>query len=616
MSPEEFAEKLGRPKRNGRDWTCLCPAHDDHDPSLSIAERDGRLLFVCRAGCSQDNVIDALRSRGLWPPEVSAKKEIVATYNYRDEHGSLRYQVVRYAPKDFRQRRPNGAPDEFVWNMHGVEPLPYRLPELLADPDGTVFICEGEKDCDRLGELGFVTSCNHGGASKWRSEISCWFQDRDVVLLPDNDDPGRSHMADVAAKLAGIAKTIRTVTLPGLPDKGDVANWIADGGTAEELDALVADPKQDWRAWYAKDTKDIKHSEPPAPPWILSRLADWVGRIVEPRVFVMEDWLPLGEYVSLYGIAGARKTDFIIQALMASSAGLPFCGFPMGHYVTLGLFCEDSEEELVRRIDRIAAFYELTRADFTGFFWASLVGCDQTEFIHFDFGRMLPQDAFRLFEQQIAELGAGLAALDTIADFFGGEEISRRQVSQFLRMLNGCCFRHKCTIIGSRHPSRSGRNSGTFESGSTGWEGKERARLHLRDPAQDQDDAPAHQQHSNKRVLIRAKSNYAMPGEEIQLVFEDGGFKRFGGDVPRGHIRDLAADAKFLELLRSCNKLGRHIHDAASHPGQYAPKVFASHPERADFSQAEFKRAMDRLFAAGRISLKRDRSGKYFEENQ
>jgi len=301
---------------------------------------------------------------------------------------------------------------------------------------------------------------------------------------------------------------------------------------------------------------------------------------------------------------------------MAASAGLPFCGFPMRHYVTLGLFCEDTEEELDRRIERIAGFYGRSRADFTGFFWASLVGCDQTEFISFNFGRLFVEGAFRLFEQQIAEVGAGLAALDTIADFFGGEEVNRRQVSQFLRMLNGCCFRNHCTIIGSRHPSRSGRNSGTFESGSTGWEGKERARLHLRDPAHDRDDDPRHQQHSNKRILTRAKCNYAMPGEEIELVFEDGGFKRIDDNKPKGTLRDIAAKQKFLELLRKFNKTGRVVHNAANNPARYAPAVFARDDDSGGFSKGELKRAMDRLFDDEGIKLETGRNGARITENQ
>jgi putative DNA primase/helicase len=152
VTVEPTAEALARllgGRRKGRGWLCRCPAHDDHDPSLSIEDRGGRTVFVCRAGCKQGAVIAALRQSGLWPEleeDGGTKRRIVATYSYRDATGELRYQVVRSAPKDFRQRRPNGA--GFVWNMEGVKPLPYRLPELLADPVATVFIVEGEKDAD------------------------------------------------------------------------------------------------------------------------------------------------------------------------------------------------------------------------------------------------------------------------------------------------------------------------------------------------------------------------------------------------------------------------------------------------------------------------------------
>jgi hypothetical protein len=239
MNPAELAARLGKARREGREWRCRCPAHADHDPSLSITEHDGKLLVRCRAGCEQEAVIAALRQRGLWSKPVNEPPRIVATYAYRDEYGALRYQVVRLNPKRFFQRRPNGSASTFINNMEGVIPLPYRLPELLGDPDATVFIPEGEKDCDNLGELGLVATCNHGGAGKWRNELSRWLAGRHVVLLPDNDEPGRSHADDVAHKLAGIASSVRVIELPGLPAKGDVSDWIVAGGTPSDLEALV-----------------------------------------------------------------------------------------------------------------------------------------------------------------------------------------------------------------------------------------------------------------------------------------------------------------------------------------------------------------------------------------
>jgi len=65
VRPEELAERLGKPRRNGAEWYALCPAHADHEPSLSISQKGAKLLVYCRTGCSQDEVIEALRARGL-----------------------------------------------------------------------------------------------------------------------------------------------------------------------------------------------------------------------------------------------------------------------------------------------------------------------------------------------------------------------------------------------------------------------------------------------------------------------------------------------------------------------------------------------------------------------
>ena len=118
--------------------------------------------------------------------------------------------------------------------------MPYRLPELLAaDRALPAFIPEGEKDVDALRAIGLVATCNPGGAGKWRSDFAEYFRDRDVVILPDNDQAGRDHAADVRRKLQGVARSIRIIELPGLAEKGDVSDWLAAGGTAESLLVLV-----------------------------------------------------------------------------------------------------------------------------------------------------------------------------------------------------------------------------------------------------------------------------------------------------------------------------------------------------------------------------------------
>jgi putative DNA primase/helicase len=168
---------------------------------------------------------------------------MVATYDYRDERGDLVFQVCRFEPKDFRQRKPDGK-GGWAWSVKGLRRLPYRLPELLAAPtDRTVFIVEGEKDADRLAGLGLVATCNPGGAGKWRSDYNAFFVGRDAVILPDNDDAGRGHAQAVAANLAPIAARVWILERPGLPPKCDVSDWLAAGGTREELERLAAEAR-------------------------------------------------------------------------------------------------------------------------------------------------------------------------------------------------------------------------------------------------------------------------------------------------------------------------------------------------------------------------------------
>jgi len=215
---------------------------------------------------------------------------IVAVYDYTDAEGKLLYQTVRFQPKTFRQRRPAGGPtvpppqaagnsaggptaQAWIWNLDGVRRVPYRLPEVIAAD--TVFVVEGEKDADRLAGLfaeedpacgppppGAAKACpglrsggganlgrrpcrlaattNSEGAGKWRDALSPYFIDKNVVILPDNDEPGRNHAREVAAKLkAAGAASVKIAELPGVAPKGDVSDWLNNGGTKESLLEIV-----------------------------------------------------------------------------------------------------------------------------------------------------------------------------------------------------------------------------------------------------------------------------------------------------------------------------------------------------------------------------------------
>ena len=174
------------------------------------------------------------------PSPVKRKSSIVATYDYVDEHHNLIFQVVRFDPKDFRQRRPAEG-SKWIWKVSGLPKLLYRLPETIeaVAAKRTVFILEGEKGVNAVVGIGRDATCSPGGAGKWLPEHSAEMAGVDAIIMPDNDEPGRRHAELVAKLLKGIAARIRVLPLPGIPHGGDAFDWIASGGTAEQLQQLV-----------------------------------------------------------------------------------------------------------------------------------------------------------------------------------------------------------------------------------------------------------------------------------------------------------------------------------------------------------------------------------------
>lgn len=228
------------------------------------------------ATCNREAVA-WLESQGLKQPDVKpdpvrktgVKPKLSKAYDYIDEDGVLRYQVCRMEPKDFRQRRPAPDGNGWDWSVKGLVPLPYRLPDLLANPTATVLIVEGEKDADAIASLNLVATCNSGGAGKWPAEISQWFTGRKIVIIPDNDTAGRKHAQLVASELYSKAQSIRILTLPVTAEKQDVSDWLSSGGTRDQLIELCrAAPtwEPETLAISIPDAALSPDSDEPAPP--------------------------------------------------------------------------------------------------------------------------------------------------------------------------------------------------------------------------------------------------------------------------------------------------------------------------------------------------------------
>lgn len=247
---EKLRQLNCRPVKSGDGYKSFCPIHEadgsGHSPSLTIAAgRKVAVVVKCQAGCSQSELIKMLE---IAPePRQNDKPRLVATYSYRDPAGREIRQKLRFVPKDFRIRHQDAA-GKWVYRSGDGPAVLYHLPELkTAIAQGaTVFVVEGEKDADRLVALGLVATCNIEGAAKpeqrpkWKPEYTNQLSGAAcVVLVPDNDKPGRAHMRHVAGQLHGKVRSLQWLELPNLPDKGDVSDFLDAGHTLEEFRSLA-----------------------------------------------------------------------------------------------------------------------------------------------------------------------------------------------------------------------------------------------------------------------------------------------------------------------------------------------------------------------------------------
>ncbi|MDK2743479.1 MAG: DUF3987 domain-containing protein [Nitrospira sp. BO4] len=166
-------------------------------------------------------------------------------FGYYGENGKLLFQVVREelpdGRKTFKQRRPDGN-GGFIWTLEGVRRVPYRLPHILQETNAVVIFHEGEKAVEAAvaAVLPGVHTTTAGGANAARKTDFSAVKGREVIVCPDNDEPGERYVRDTGdmATAAG-ASCVKVLRLPGLPPKGDVVEWLQAGGTPEQFKALL-----------------------------------------------------------------------------------------------------------------------------------------------------------------------------------------------------------------------------------------------------------------------------------------------------------------------------------------------------------------------------------------
>jgi 5S rRNA maturation endonuclease (ribonuclease M5) len=258
------------------------------------------------------------------PSVTPNSSKVVKTYDYTDEQGNLIYQVVRYEPKDFRQRKPDGK-GGWDWSMEGVTRVLYRLASVLK---AQLVVCaEGEKDCDTLVELGFVATCNVGGAEKWLGAYSDFLAGKDIIIVPDNDEKGVSHAKIIADSLEDKANSIKVVAMPK-PYKDSTEFVQAQPDKLKAAEAI--------REMFEKAPHTLK----PLPLFSIQELERMYTKFQEqpgtnsislgnflPSFNAMRPFIP-GEVIMLIASTGVGKT-VVAQKIAISASPLPTLFFEL-----------------------------------------------------------------------------------------------------------------------------------------------------------------------------------------------------------------------------------------------------------------------------------------------
>jgi putative DNA primase/helicase len=308
--------------------TGACPVSQKHTkpghrPVMIYPPNSSWYCHDCKRGGS---VIDwVMHERGCDADEAmrllgggnNGAGEIVATYDYTDETGALLFQCVRFQPKDFRQRQPDGK-GGWIWNIEGVRRVLYRLAEVI--PERTVCVAEGEKDADHLRSLGFTATTNPMGAGKWRPEYAETLRGKDVVIfgdVGDEDGAGEKHTAQVIQSLPDVAGSIKHVKLPdGFHDVSDYIASLPKESAAETIRELIEQTphvdveslgKAQAEQWQEPQT--LPADMPAVPRFSFESLPDtlrpWIEDISE-RMQCPPDFPAVGAIIALGSLVGRK----------------------------------------------------------------------------------------------------------------------------------------------------------------------------------------------------------------------------------------------------------------------------------------------------------------------
>lgn len=501
---DDFVGRLSGVKRLRRGVLARCPAHDDKNPSLSVCEKDGRILAYCHAGCKIEAILAAmeLEFRHLFieerEPVAGAKKRIAREYIYRDEMWREGYRIFRYADKSFKVGRFEDG--EWRDGLGDATPLLYMLPEVKAQPDKTVYVVEGEKDAEKLRDLGFVATCNPFGAGKFLPEYAEVLRGRNVVIIQDKDKPGWKHGAEVFEMMQGVAASVRLVEAKEGKDATDHfdAGWGID-------DFVEVSP-----------TKGASREK----GYQLQRVGDLLAEPPEEHAWLVENLFVMGG-TSLTGAKPKVGKSTLLRSLaFCICRGLPFLGRTTVKGPVIYLAIEEKKAEVVQR------FREM--------------GCTDEDEIYIHTGST-PIEALESLRPEIEQLKPVLVIVDPLFKWVKVPDASDyAKVSGALEPVIDLSRETGAHFALSHHLGKGDREDGDSVLGSTAIFGAVDTLLVLRK--------------SSEQRTARSTNRYGEDLEECVLILDkESSSLTLGGSLESCRIG--AAMGSIEELLRAVPEL-------------------------------------------------------------
>ncbi|WP_181172163.1 AAA family ATPase [Mesorhizobium sp. B2-4-8] len=324
--------------------------------------------------------------------------------------------------------------------------------------------------------------------------------------------------------------------------------------------------------------------------------ANWHGLPVPRREWFIEDMIPMRQVTILNGDGGVGKSLLALQIAASSALSVDTLGLEPLAKPVLYIGAEDGADEFQRRLADIVDHHGHGFEDLFRFRLLPLADRDALLCVPNRAGAMEPTALWKRIVMTIQDHKPGLVVLDTAADLFGGDEIKRSQVRQFISMLRKVAMDSECAVLLLAHPSVSGMQSGTGSSGSTAWNNSVRSRLYMTRPEGKDDVDP------DARVLTTKKINYGKKGGEIRMRWQGGVFVLDDGKPSAASgLLNKRTDETFRSLLSSVNRTGQRV--ASTRGVNYAPAVLAARPDAGGFTKKQFEAAMQRLLADGIVKV-------------